>query len=167
MIQTFLLHPRLVPLVTASALGDLPGVKVSRSNNVDVSALLADQYCGADAELIYYMKPGALLSRPFNSKDTHSPRGDLLVVYSDGHSAGYADRASTKASSGLLGFESPMFTFGTDLVLPSNVNEQLRDLLLKDDQSLRSASAGRWDDRERTLELLAEVDNIDAPEVSR
>lgn len=127
---------------------------------------MADRHCGPGVELIYYTEPGTLLSRTFTAKDTHSPRGDLLVVYSDGRGADHASRASASAASSLLGFKAPMFTFGTDLILPTFVNQQLRDLLLADDFSVTAVSAGSdWDDDERALQLLAE-EPIYAPEVS-
>lgn len=49
-------------------------------SDVGASALLADKHCGEDVKLIYYLNPGELLSREINFKDTHSPKGDLLVV---------------------------------------------------------------------------------------
>lgn len=48
---------------------------------ITLAPLLADRHCGEGTELILYMNPGELLSRPFTSKDTHSTAGDLLVVY--------------------------------------------------------------------------------------
>ncbi|CAN0454983.1 unnamed protein product, partial [Ectocarpus sp. 12 AP-2014] len=58
------------------SVGDLPGVTVSGTQNPATASLFADQYCGAGTSLILYVKPGSVLSRPFTSKDTHSPRGD-------------------------------------------------------------------------------------------
>ena len=141
-------------------------MEVSRSSKADLSALLADKHCGDGVELIYYMKAGSLLSRSFTSKDTHSPRGELLVAYSNGRGADHASRASSRASSILLGFESPLFTFGTDLILPSFINSELRDLLVLDyDPTTTTASFTSSSHDELALKLLAEVEDISAPEV--
>lgn len=116
-------------------------------------------------ELIYYLTAGSLISRSFTSKDTHSPRGELLVAYSDGRGADYASRESSRASSILLGFESPVFTFGTDLVLPANLNGDLRDLLLAA-ETMTTASSKEWnDDDELAVKRLSEVEGASAPEV--
>ena len=140
-------------------------MEVSRSSKADLSALLADKHCGDGVELIYYMKAGSLLSRSFTSKDTHSPRGELLVAYTDGRGADYASRASSRASSILLGFESPVFTFGTDLILPPNVNSDLRDMLLAA-ETMTTASSKEWnDDDELAVKRLSEVEGASAPEV--
>lgn len=142
-------------------------MEVSTSGNAKHSALLADKHCGDGSELIYYMKAGSLLSRSFTSKDTHSPRGELLVAYSDGHGADYASRASSRASSILLGFESPLFTFGTDLMLPSFINNEVRELLLLDEGSMATTAASFTSgDDEHALNILADGDDIFAPEVS-
>lgn len=139
---------------------------MSTSSNAKLSALVADKHCGTGSELIYYMEAGSLLSRSFTSKDTHSPRGELLVAYSDGRGADYASRASSRASSVLLGFESPLFTFGTDLILPSSVNEGLRELLLLDDEGVTTTTESfAWADDDLALRRLAEVEHVSAPEV--
>lgn len=112
------------------------------------------------------MKAGSLLSRSFTSKDTHSPRGELLVAYSDGRGADYASRASSRASSILLGFESPLFTFGTDLILPSFINNELRELLLLDEESTTTTTSSfTLGDDELALKVLADVKEVSAPEV--
>ena len=140
---------------------------MSTSSNAQFSALLADQHCGPGVELIYYMTAGSLISRSFTSKDTHSPRGELLVEYTDGRGADYASRASSRASSVLLGFESPVFTFGTDLVLPPSFNGELRDVLLAE-ESMMTASSKEWsNDDELAVERLSEIEDASAPEVSR
>eukprot|EP00904_Undaria_pinnatifida_P009847 jgi/Undpi1/5993/HiC_scaffold_2.g01267.m1 len=90
--------------------GHLPGVVLPRSSSAQFSAHLADQHCGPGIELIYYMIAGSLISRSFTSKDTHSPRGKLPMAYTGGRGADYASRASSRATSILLGFESPVFT---------------------------------------------------------
>lgn len=60
-----------------------------------------------------------------------------------------------------------MFTFGTDLVLQSNINNHFRDLPLKDDRSWWTTVAGPWGNHAGALELLAAIDEVDAQEVSR
>lgn len=65
-------------------LGHIPGVRVSEAvSPITLSPVLADRHCGEGTKLILYMNPGELLSRTFTSKDTHSARGELLVVYAD------------------------------------------------------------------------------------
>ncbi|CAN0480137.1 unnamed protein product, partial [Ectocarpus sp. 12 AP-2014] len=61
------------------SMGGLPGVTISSTQSPATAALFADRFCGAGTALILYVEPGSVLSRPFASKDTHSPRGDLLV----------------------------------------------------------------------------------------
>lgn len=71
-------------------------MSVVEVSDVGAAALFADKYCNqndvysigdsgdGDSEnrvkLIYYMNVGEVLSREINFKDTHSPKGDLLVV---------------------------------------------------------------------------------------
>lgn len=123
-----------------------------------MSAVMADAYCGEGTKLVYYMKPGTLLSRSFTSKDTHSPRGDLLVVYSDGRGADHDTLASAEATSALLGFESPVFTFGTDLILPISANKDLRELIAVD-------ADVREDDEDAVLKAMTRLGDFKAPEV--
>ena len=77
-------------------MGSLPGVRVSEATSpITLAPLLADRHCGKGTELILYMNPGELLSRPFTSKDTHSTAGDLLVVYA---AVGRCDRTHLHTS---------------------------------------------------------------------
>lgn len=56
----------------------LAGVRVSRSVDVKFSAITADIRCEKGAELILYLEPGTILSRPFTEADTHDPEtGEL------------------------------------------------------------------------------------------
>lgn len=152
---------------TNSILGDTPGVAVVETINPSLSALFADEFCGNDVKLIYYLTPGTLVSRTFTSKDTHSPRGSLLVVYSEGRGADRLTLASAEVTSALLGFESPVFSYGTDLILPSDINGQLRELVLSDvgldaDEVAEDDAAGD----QTAVDVLAEFDdNISVPEV--
>lgn len=66
-----------------STVGLYPGVSVSSTLNIRLSSLFADQRCGEGTKLILYVQPGSVLSRTFTAKDTHTPRGELLVVYGD------------------------------------------------------------------------------------
>eukprot|EP00752_Nemacystus_decipiens_P010095 g8996.t1 len=63
--------------------GQHPAVHVWNSSYADFAALRADVGCGNGTKLIYYMSPGQMLSREFTNKDTHSPRGDLIVSYTE------------------------------------------------------------------------------------
>ncbi|CAB1098702.1 unnamed protein product [Ectocarpus sp. CCAP 1310/34] len=110
------------------SMGGRPGVTVSGTQNLATASLFADQYCGAGAALILYVKPGSDLSRFFTSKDTHSPRGDLLVVHT-GFQGSYHDAQLRRRSVSVLGFDAPSFTDGTDLMLPVGANEDLRESL--------------------------------------
>lgn len=98
---------------------------VSSTQSVFTASFYADEYCGvANTTLIYYLKAGSVVSRSFTSKDTHSPQGDLLVVFGKGHNGDLADRTAD-----VLGFEAPPFTTGTDLILPVGANADLRTAL--------------------------------------
>ncbi|CAB1119417.1 unnamed protein product [Ectocarpus sp. CCAP 1310/34] len=110
------------------SLGGLPGAAISSTQNSATAALFADQYCGAGTALILYVEPGSVLSRPFTSKDTHSPRGDLLVVHT-GSPGSYHDSQLRSRSASVLGFDAPSFTHGTDLMLPMGTNQALRESL--------------------------------------
>lgn len=109
------------------AVGDLPGVAVSSTANVRTASLFADEHCGAGTSLIFYVRAGSVVSRAFTAKDTHSPHGDLLVVYSKDRTI--RDERFAKQTTVLLGFEAPSFTHGTDLVLPVRANADLRNTL--------------------------------------
>ncbi|CAM9924133.1 unnamed protein product [Ectocarpus fasciculatus] len=109
------------------SMGGLPGVTVSGTQNPATAALYADKYCSL-SEIILYVKPGSVLSRAFTPKDTHSPRGDLLVVH-PGSQGSYHDAQLVRRTAAVLGFEAPSFTQGTDLMLPGDANAYLRESL--------------------------------------
>ncbi len=90
---------------------------------------MADRAFGPGTRLIYYMEIGQVISRAFTSKDTHTPLGDLIVSVTslDAVSEGNVRRAM--GSTALLGISAPSFTYGTDLLLPAETNEQLRKVL--------------------------------------
>ncbi|CAM9350086.1 unnamed protein product [Scytosiphon promiscuus] len=121
------------------AIGGVAGVSLSSTSNAFTASLYADKYCdsggsdetGADASIIMYVTRGSVFSRSFTSKDTHSPRGELLVVHSSAR-ASHRDAELAKHTAAIIGARSPppSFTYGTDLMLPVAANADLRDVLL-------------------------------------
>eukprot|EP00903_Cladosiphon_okamuranus_P021318 g19589.t1 len=110
-------------------LGQDASVTIVNSSHVEHAALVADKACGAGTRLILYLEVGEVLSRSFTEKDTHTTRGDLIVAFTNTEdSLAECNRRATGTSI-LLGFSSPCFTVGTDLILPVEVNERLRDVL--------------------------------------
>lgn len=103
-------------------------MSVSATTNALTSSLHADDHCGAGTRAILYLEPASVISRPFTSKDTHSPHGDLLVVYSEPRSSHHAYKLSSQTAA-TLGFQAPSFAHGTDLMLPVGANGDLRDVL--------------------------------------
>lgn len=91
--------------------------------------MYADRSCGDGTKLIYYFSPGQILSRPFTSKDTHSPKDDLLVAYDELEVVSEKNNFRAMATTALLGFHAPCFTHGADVILPADTNDQLRRLL--------------------------------------
>lgn len=120
-----------------------------------LASLYADKFCGPGTSLIYYAEPDSVISRTFTSKDTHSPNGDVLVVYSEPRSRRAHELASM--ASAVLGFKPPSFTQGADLMLPVGANAALREKVL-------SASGGGDEMGEAAVVLreMADVDDIDA-----
>eukprot|EP00903_Cladosiphon_okamuranus_P008109 g7816.t1 len=110
--------------------GGLPGVTISGTSDLITASLFADEYCGADTSLILYLKAGSMVTRSFTEKDTHSPEGDVLVVYS-GVRAGFQGDELARKTELVLGSEVPSFTKGTDLLLPVGANQDLRELVLR------------------------------------
>eukprot|EP00904_Undaria_pinnatifida_P010718 jgi/Undpi1/6777/HiC_scaffold_21.g09255.m2 len=111
------------------AVGGLPGVTVYATEDPVTASLFADKFCGVDASLIFYMQHDSVVSRSFTSKDTHSTHGDLLVVHGS-PKLRRVDRELAKQTTAVLGFESPSFTFNTDLFLPAGINADLRKVLV-------------------------------------
>lgn len=111
------------------AVGGLPGVTVYATEDPVTASLFADKFCGVDASLIFYMQHDSVVSRSFTSKDTHSTHGDLLVVHGS-PKLRHVDRELAKQTTAVLGFESPSFTFNTDLFLPAGINADLRKVLV-------------------------------------
>ncbi|CAM9634328.1 unnamed protein product, partial [Scytosiphon promiscuus] len=182
-IATFMPGMRVVVAVHPSdshvyrkAMGELPRVSIVEVSDVGASALLADKFCNANdvrgiddgggrdrdgegeeedrVKLIYYMAAGELLSREINFKDTHSPRGDLLVVYNE----------KVQSTADILGFSSP--TFGPDIMLPPSVNIELRHVVMKAHGSKRRKVAGEADDQDEYLmHILSRFPNVPVPQL--
>lgn len=82
---------------------------------------------------------------------------------------GEANLARVMATMSVLGFSTPSFSFGTDIMLPVDSNQQLRDLLLS---TTEEGEAGLEDRTSRDKDLLAvrtlgKFANVFVPEVSR
>lgn len=122
---------------TCRTLGQHTSVTIFNASHVQHAALNADKACGAGTRLIYYMDVGEVLSRFFTAKDTHTARGDLVVSFTDAESHAECTRRAM-ATGILLGFSSPCFTFGSDLILPAETNELLRETL-RSNQALQLA----------------------------
>ena len=129
---------------------------VSSTANAMTASLYADEYCGVeDTSVIMYVNRGSVFSRYFTSKDTHSPRGDLLVVYGSAR-ASYRDSQLAKHTAFLLGSDAPVsppsFTYGTDLMLPVGANKDLRELLM----------SGDAEEMEEAMAALVDLDDLTA-----
>lgn len=151
-----------IPLISFSgnrALGSYPGVSVSSASSLRSASLFADVYCGTGTKLVYYMVPGSVLSRAFTPKDTHSPRGDLLVSYVDARSS-MRDKEMAQETMGILGFDPPSFVHGTDLMLPISANVDLRQLLVSE-HGLGSIR----DEDEAALTAISQYDRVYVPQV--
>jgi len=104
-------------------------LSIVKDTHVAYAPLMADKACGFDTRLIYYMGPGEILSRPFTAKDTHSPEGDLLVKQTTAEVVGGEHARRSMGTSIVLGFYGLSFTYDSDLILPADVNAQLREKL--------------------------------------
>ena len=141
-----------------------PGVTVYSTDDLFTASLLADEYCGVDTSLILYMRSNSLVSRPFTSKDTHSIHGELLVVHGTARTS-YVDREIAKQTTAVLGFQSPSFTFNTDLFLPVAANADLREVLMSghDNEQLEGGHGSALN----VLQAVMKLRNMSAvPQVS-
>ena len=141
-----------------SSAGIYPSVHVVEVISAKTASLFADKFCGEGTKLIFYMEPGSVISRTFTSKDTHSPRGDLLVVYSDARTS-YQDFEIARATSAVLGFKAPSFTHGADLILPVGVNKDLREELAM------GAKGDLNDEDAAALATLESYDTVSVPQL--
>lgn len=130
-----------------------------------LAPLLADRHCGEGTRLIYYMNLGELLSRKFTSKDTHSVSGDLLVAYAEISRVGQASVDRALATTKVLGFSSPSFSFGMDIMLPAETNQQLRDVLLSDGEAKRKRGRASLSEDTRALHTIGAFEGVFVPEV--
>ncbi|CAM9766040.1 unnamed protein product [Scytosiphon promiscuus] len=135
-------------------LGRLPDVSIANSSKVEYAALHADDVCGQGTRLIYFMSAGDVLSRTFTSKDTHTPRGDLVVHFTDVDLVDPESARRAIAGAAVLGFASPSFTYGSDLILPAAVNGQLRRRLHYDQQSRTNVHDGKAAEGEKVDNTL-------------
>ncbi|CAB1099444.1 unnamed protein product [Ectocarpus sp. CCAP 1310/34] len=149
------------------AVGPLPGVTVASTPSALTASLYADRYCGGtnSTSLIMYVTRGSTFSRPLTSKDTHSPRGDLLVAHSSSATASHHVAHLAKQTASVLALSEggaapppplplpPSFTFGTDLMLPAGANADLRDLF---------ASKGDKATFQQAVQTLADLDDLAA-----
>ena len=110
--------------------GRKAAISVVNDTRVAYASLAADEACGKETRLIYYMRPGEVLSRPFTPKDTHSPKGNLLVTHSDVDIIG-GGRPVRRfvGTAARLGFHGLALTYGSDLILPAEINSQLRAVM--------------------------------------
>lgn len=145
---------------------------IINSSHVEHAALRADEACGAGTRLIYYVNIGQILARTFTTKDTHSPRGDLIVAFTDKEDGHKECSRRAMGSNALLGFSAPCFTYGTDLILPAEINGQLRAVLRanRDQTQPRAPESEHADDGlEDYLFLMAETHHqyasVHVPEV--
>lgn len=143
-------------------MGGIPGVRVVEYTHVAVSSIAADEHCGNGTKLIHYVKTGEIYSRTIRYKDTHSPQGQLLVLYTDPSRLSGQDAAMAQSSTSVLGFSAPSFTHASDLVLPATINAQLRELLLAG----QAAVAGEEDDNSRVVSILQRYPNAYVPQVN-
>lgn len=143
---------------------------------------MADQFCGEGTKLIFYMEPGEVLSRTLTSKDTHGTNGKLLVPFTELERIDEGNMKRVKATSAILGFGSPSFSYGTDLILPAYVNQQLRSFLLSGRETQSGAERGEGEqelqlqrrgdeantdlgDGEKAVRLIVEFEGAFVPEV--
>ena len=133
-------------------------MNVINSSHVEHAALIADKACGAGTRLILYMDVGEILSRSFTAKDTHTPQGDLIVAFTNTEGSHAECNRRATATSIMLGFSSPCFTFGSDLILPVEINQQLRESL-RSNQVLKRESIYRNGERGEEIGGEDDVDD--------
>lgn len=134
-------------------------MRIANASDVEYGALSADRACGSGTRLIYYMNVGQVLSRTFSSKDTHTLRGDLVVAFTEKEDVDKVHARRAIATTALLGFNAPSFTYGGDLILPSETNAQLRSVLRQRQQyqENKSDESGREETDDRFQSYLASL----------
>lgn len=78
------------------------------------------------------------------------------MIYKDVEEVGQAHVDRALASSLLLGFHSPSFTFGTDLILPVKANEHLRAKLA----SMGASQSVHGSARKRNISYFQVIQSI-------
>lgn len=156
-------YPCPCPIISRT-IGGLPGVVVVNSTAGGHASLMADVYCGDGTKLIFYMNPGEILSRAITSKDTHGTNGKLLVTFTEPERVDEGNQERVRATIAVLGFGSPSFSYGTDLVLPVELNKRLRQFLLDGHKDLVKTHKG--DAGELTTRIIANVQGAFVPEVT-
>lgn len=124
---------------------------------------MADEHCGNGTKLIFYMDTGEILSRTVSSKDTHGTNGKLLVPYAEPERVDEGSRQRVRATTAVLGFGSPSFSYGTDLILPVELNAELRKLLLAGHRAQVDNHNG--DEADLATRIIASFEGIYVPEV--
>ncbi|CAB1101450.1 unnamed protein product [Ectocarpus sp. CCAP 1310/34] len=133
-------------------LGGYPDVEIVNATTTGGHAsLLADVHCGEGTKLILYLGPGDVVSRPFSKKDTHGTCGQLLVPYTEPDRLDEYHVRRTQATTFLLGFDAPSFSYGADLFLPAWVNPELRRVLA----SGTALPSKAWEPDDRDFQRIA------------
>lgn len=78
---------------------------------------------------------------------------------------GEASLRRTLATMSVLGFSSPSFSFGMDIMLPVNVNQQLRDVLLSDPETVRGKGREKMKQDLQAIRALGKFHGVFVPEV--
>lgn len=142
-------------------------MRVSESLLGGVSSLLADEYCGNGTMLIHYPNVGQIYSRTITSKDTHSPRGDLLVIFTDPSDLSEQNADIAQSTLSLLGFMAPSFVYGADLILPASLNADLIEFLRKEYLAQGGEAKEKGDvGQASAVALLGQYSAVSVPEVS-
>ncbi|CAM9670176.1 unnamed protein product, partial [Ectocarpus fasciculatus] len=148
-------------------LGGYPDVKVVNATTTGGhAALLADVHCGEGTKLILYLGPGDVVSRPFSKKDTHGTRGELLVPFTETERLDEFHLKRIQATTSLLGFDAPSFSYGSDLFLPTWVNPELRRVLASGGEL--PSRAWKPDDRDFqriAMSIIMDTEDVYVPEL--
>ena len=141
-------------------------MSVAEASSVQYASLYADQMCGDGTRYIYYMSLGEVLGRTFTPHDTHTARGELVVAYTSAHRVDQQHARRVLGSTAILGFESPCFTYGTDLILPVEINGRLRAVLKKNQEADDRRGEGQGLDETDAFRYLASTESKNLPHVT-
>lgn len=78
---------------------------------------------------------------------------------------GEARKKKALAAMTVLGFKSPSFSFGIDVILPGDVNRELRNFLLSDPATVKDDVSTSGDSQ--AVHALGKVPGVHVPEVSK